>query len=110
MHRRPTRSTRTCNLLPRPSLFRSRQGRARGSDGKSWIQPRTLAVANGIFGPSSEEIAWARRIAAAHAAALAEGRAVVLVDGKLVEALHVAEAQRLVALAEEIASIEAAEA
>src|SRR3546814_7056310 len=66
-----------------------RQGRALGFDGKSLIHPKTLAVANGIFGPSSEEIAWARRIAAAHAAALAEGRAVVLVDGKQIGRAHV---------------------
>lgn len=82
-----------------------RQGVEFGFDGKSLIHPKTIAAANAAFAPSAAAIAWARRITEAHAAAEAEGKGVLLVDGKLVEALHVAEAERLVALAERIQAL-----
>jgi citrate lyase subunit beta/citryl-CoA lyase len=88
-------------------LASCRQGRDLGFDGKTLLHPRTIAGANAAFGPSAEEIAWAHRITTAHAAALAEGKGVTLVDGQLVEGLHVAEAQRLVRLADTIAALEA---
>ncbi len=81
-----------------------RQGRALGFDGKSLIHPKTIAAANRIFGPAPDELARARRIIAAHDAALAAGSGVTLVDGKLVERLHVEEARRLLALADTIAA------
>jgi citrate lyase subunit beta/citryl-CoA lyase len=87
-------------------LASCKQGRDLGFDGKTLLHPRTIAGANAAFGPSEEEIAWAHRIAAAHRAALAEGKGVTLVDGQLVEGLHVVEAQRLVAMAETIAALE----
>jgi len=85
-----------------------RQGVEFGFDGKSLIHPKTIAVANAAFAPSAGDVAWARRITAAHAAAAAEGKGVLLVDGKLVEGLHVAEARRLVALAESIEALHGA--
>lgn len=88
-------------------LASCRQGRDLGFDGKTLLHPKTIAGANEAFGPSSEEIEWAHRISAAHEEALAEGKGVTLVDGQLVEGLHVAEAQRLVALADTIAAMEA---
>ena len=81
-----------------------RQGRDLGFDGKTLIHPRTIAAANQAFSPGAEEVASARRIIEAHAAAEADGRGVVVVDGRLVEALHVAEARRVVALAAAIAA------
>ncbi len=78
------------------------QGRELGFDGKTLIHPKQLEAANAVFGPTPEAVADAKKIIAAFAAAQAEGKGVVLVDGKLVENLHVAEAQRLVALAEAI--------
>ena len=78
------------------------QGRELGFDGKTLIHPKQLEAANAVFGPTPEAVAEAKKIIAAFAAAQAEGKGVVLVDGKLVENLHVAEAQRLVALAEAI--------
>jgi citrate lyase subunit beta / citryl-CoA lyase len=80
-----------------------RQGRELGFDGKTLIHPKQIAVANTTFAPSAEEIEWSRRIIAAHAEAEAAGRGVVLVDGRLIENLHVEDARRLLALAEEIA-------
>ena len=73
-----------------------RQGREMGFDGKTLLHPKTIDGANKIFGPSDQEIAWAGKIKAAHDAAVAEGKGVTLVDGQLIEALHVEEAQRLV--------------
>lgn len=85
-----------------------RQGRELGFDGKTLIHPKTIAAANAAFAPQPEEVGWSRRVIAAHAAAQASGRGVVLVDGKLIENLHVAAAHRTVALAEEIAAMERA--
>jgi citrate lyase subunit beta/citryl-CoA lyase len=76
-----------------------RQGRDLGFDGKTLIHPRTIEAANLAFTPSDEELELAGRIIQAHAAAEATGQGVVVVDGRLVEALHVAEARRVVALA-----------
>ncbi|MGC8468643.1 MAG: HpcH/HpaI aldolase/citrate lyase family protein [Acetobacteraceae bacterium] len=87
-----------------------RQGLELGFDGKTLIHPRTIETANRIFAPGEAEIAQARRIIAAHAEAAAAGQGVVVLDGRLIENLHVAEARRKVALAEAIASRTAAAA
>ncbi len=84
-----------------------RQGAELGFDGKTLIHPKTIDAANRVFSPSAAEMAWSRRIIAAHAEAAAAGKGVVVVDGKLVESLHVATARRLVTLAEQIAALEA---
>jgi citrate lyase subunit beta / citryl-CoA lyase len=80
------------------------QGRALGFDGKTLIHPKQIAPANAAFAPSIDEVAQARKIIAAHETALAEGKGIVVVDGRLVENLHVAAAQRTLALAEAIAA------
>jgi citrate lyase subunit beta/citryl-CoA lyase len=80
------------------------QGRDLGFDGKTLIHPRQIAAANAAFGPSAEAVAHARRQIAAYEAALATGKGVAVLDGKLVESLHVVEAKRLVALAEQVAA------
>ena len=80
------------------------QGRDLGFDGKTLIHPKTLAMANEIFAPQPEELDFARRIIQAHGDAEAAGAGVVLLDGKLIEALHVVEAKRLLALAEAISA------
>lgn len=81
-----------------------RQGRDLGFDGKTLIHPCQIAGANAAFSPSADELARARRIVSAHAAAAAQGKGVTLLDGRLVEALHVREAQRVIAQAETIAA------
>jgi len=88
--------------------FSCDQGRELGFDGKTLIHPKTIAACNAVFGPDADEIALAQRIIAAHADADAQGKGVVLVDGKLVENLHVENARRLLALSEAIAALEAA--
>ena len=85
-----------------------RQGKELGFDGKTLIHPKTIAKTNEVFAPSVDEVAWSRRIIEAHAQATAAGQGVVVVDGKLIENLHVENAKRLVALAEAISDLEAA--
>ena len=85
-----------------------RQGKELGFDGKTLIHPKTIAKANEVFAPSEEEIEWSHKIIAAHAQATAEGKGVVVVDGKLIENLHVENAKRLVALADAIRELESA--
>jgi len=85
-----------------------RQGRDLGFDGKTLIHPKTIAAANGAFAPAPDELAWSRRIIAAHAEAASAGKGVVLVDGKLIVSLHVEGARRVVALAEAIVALEGA--
>jgi citrate lyase subunit beta / citryl-CoA lyase len=81
-----------------------RQGRDLGFDGKTLIHPKTIEAANRAFAPSEAELAAARAVVAAHADAEAQGKGVVVVDGRLVEALHVEAARRLLELAEAIAA------
>jgi citrate lyase subunit beta/citryl-CoA lyase len=84
-----------------------RQGRAFGFDGKTLIHPKQIEPANAVFAPSPEEVAWSRRVIAAHAEADARGQGVVLLDGRLVENLHVADARRVVAIAEMVDQMKA---
>ena len=82
------------------------QGRDMGFDGKTLIHPKTIATANRIFAPSPDDLASARRIIAAHAEATAQGKGVVVVDGRMIENLHVEQAQRQLALAKAIAELD----
>jgi citrate lyase subunit beta / citryl-CoA lyase len=70
-----------------------RQGRELGFDGKTLIHPKQISTANAAFAPTREEITWSRRVTAAHAEAAAAGKGVVLVDGRLIENLHVESAR-----------------
>lgn len=81
-----------------------RQGRDLGFDGKTLIHPRQIEAANAAFGMSDAEIERARAVIAAWGEAQVRGSGVAVVDGKLVEALHVEEAQRVLALARAIAA------
>jgi citrate lyase subunit beta / citryl-CoA lyase len=82
------------------------QGRALGFDGKTLIHPKQIAPTNTAFAPGADELAQAAKIIAAHAAAEAEGKGIVVVDGRLVENLHVDTARRAVALAAAIGELE----
>jgi len=82
-----------------------RQGKELGFDGKTLIHPKTVAKTNEVFAPSEADVAWARKIITAHAEAEAQGKGVVLVDGKLIESLHVVGARRQVELADAIAEM-----
>jgi citrate lyase subunit beta / citryl-CoA lyase len=82
-----------------------RQAADLGFDGKTLIHPKTIAKANEIFAPAAADVVWSRRVIAAHAEATAQGRGVVVLDGRLIENLHVDEARRVVALAEAIEAV-----
>lgn len=81
------------------------QGRELGFDGKTLIHPRQLEAANAVFAPAADELDRAREIIAAWREASARGSAVVVVGGRLVENMHVAEAERLIAVAEAVAEM-----
>jgi citrate lyase subunit beta/citryl-CoA lyase len=76
-----------------------RQGRDLGFDGKTLIHPRQIGAANAAFGVPEAEIERARAVIAAWGEAQSRGSGVAVVDGQLVEALHVEEARRVLALA-----------
>lgn len=82
------------------------QGRDMGFDGKTLIHPAQLEIANAAFAPSEEEIAVARRQIAAFEAAKADGQGVAVVDGKIVENLHIVTATAILAKAAAIAAME----
>lgn len=81
-------------------------GRDMGFDGKTLIHPAQVAIANSAFGPTAEEIELARRQIAAFEAAEAEGQGVAVVDGRIVENLHIVTARATLAKAEAIAALE----
>ena len=80
-----------------------RQAADFGFDGKTLIHPKQIATANEVFAPAAGEVDWARRVIAAHADAVARGDGVVVLDGRLIENLHVDDARRVLALADAIA-------
>jgi (3S)-malyl-CoA thioesterase len=81
------------------------QGRDLGFDGKTLIHPGQIAVANEVFAPSEAEIEEARAIVAAFEEAEARGAGVAVLNGRIVENLHVETARRLIARAEAIAAM-----
>jgi (3S)-malyl-CoA thioesterase len=72
------------------------QGRDLGFDGKTLIHPDQLAIANEVFAPGEEEVALARRQIEAFEAAMARGEGVAVVDGRIVENLHIVTARALI--------------
>lgn len=79
------------------------EGRALGMDGKTLIHPDQIALANEIFAPKPDDVAWARKIIAAFEDPSATGKGVITLDGKMVELLHRDMALRTVAIADAIA-------
>jgi (3S)-malyl-CoA thioesterase len=79
------------------------QGRDLGFDGKTLIHPAQVEIANACFAPTEAEIDLARRQIAAHAEIEATGQGVAVVDGKIVENLHVETAKKTLSKAEAIA-------
>ena len=84
------------------------QGLEMGFDGKTLIHPSQVEPCNEVFAPSAAEIEMAGKIVAAFKAAQAEGKGVVTVDGRMIENLHVEQAERALALASAIKELQAA--
>ena len=83
-----------------------RQGAGLGFDGKSLIHPTHLEIANRAFSPEPTELAWARTVAQAFELDENAGKGVIKVEGRMVERLHLAQAKRLIAVADAIAARE----
>jgi (3S)-malyl-CoA thioesterase len=81
------------------------QGRDMGFDGKTLIHPAQLEIANACFAPSAEELELAQRQIEAFDAVVATGGGVAVVDGRIVENLHVVTARALIAKAVAIAAM-----
>ncbi|MEM6621205.1 MAG: CoA ester lyase [Pseudomonadota bacterium] len=82
-----------------------RQGRALGFDGKTLIHPSQIAVANEAFAPDPDALELAQRQIAVYEQAKSDGQGIAVLDGKIVENLHVAAAQRLMAQWEAIKAL-----
>ncbi|MEL6890858.1 MAG: CoA ester lyase [Actinomycetota bacterium] len=83
-----------------------RQGMEMGFDGKTLIHPSQVDPANEVWSPAADEVDHARRVIAAFDEAVAAGKGVVTVDGRMVENLHVDNARRTIAVADAIAARE----
>ena len=81
------------------------QGRDMGFDGKTLVHPAQVDVCNDAFAPSEDEVALARRQIAAFEETAAAGNGVAVVDGRIVENLHVVTAKQILAKAEAIAAL-----
>ncbi|MBY6160650.1 CoA ester lyase [Mameliella alba] len=81
------------------------QGRDMGMDGKTLIHPAQVEIANAAFAPDASEIDLARRQIDAFEEAEKAGQGVAVVDGKIVENLHVETARKTLAKAEAIAAL-----
>ena len=76
------------------------QGLDFGFDGKTLIHPRQIDICNRVFTPSEAEVAFARAVIAAYALPENAAKGAIRVDGKMAERLHLAQAEKLVAVAE----------
>ena len=85
-------------------------GRTLGMDGKTLIHPSQVTPCNEIFSPTDEEVTWSRAIIAAFDDPENDHKGVITVDGKMVERLHLAMAERTVAIADAIDTMRSAEA
>lgn len=82
------------------------QGRDMGYDGKTLIHPAQVAIANEVFAPAAEEVSLAKRRIEAFEMAEAAGEGVAVVDGSIVEKLHIETDRALLAKAETISALE----
>ncbi|TPG22477.1 CoA ester lyase [Sphingomonas koreensis] len=74
------------------------QGRALGFDGKSLIHPAQIDACTAAFSPDAGEVARAQAVVAAFADPANAGKGAIRIDGRMVERLHLAEAERVLAL------------
>lgn len=74
------------------------QGRDLGFDGKTLIHPKQIPGANAAFAPGPAEVEQSKAIVAAWSEARAQGKGICVLNGKLIEKLHVEDAERLLQL------------
>jgi citrate lyase beta subunit len=78
------------------------QGKEMGFDGKSLIHPKQVEIVNNVWAPNPEAIDHASRVIACYTEAMQQGKGVAVLDGKLIEALHVDQAKALLLMAHAI--------
>jgi citrate lyase subunit beta/citryl-CoA lyase len=83
------------------------QGRVLGFDGKTLIHPAQIDTANRVFSPSASELSHARDVVAAFARPENRGKGVISLNGQMVELLHLAQAERLIAIDDAIRRLDA---
>ncbi len=76
-----------------------RQGAELGFDGKTLIHPSQVPICNRVYAPTEAEIEHAKRVIATFREAERSGSGVATVDGRMIENLHVANAERVLTLA-----------
>ncbi len=81
-----------------------RQGAQMGFDGKTLIHPSQVEPANRVWAPADDAVEDARALIATFDEAVAAGKGVVTHNGRMIENLHVANAHRILAIAEAIAA------
>ena len=81
------------------------QGATMGFDGKTLIHPSQVDIANDVWAPTAEDVDYSQRVIAAFELAIAEGRGVITVDGRMIENLHVDNARRVLAVQKAIDAI-----
>lgn len=84
------------------------QGRTLGMDGKTLIHPSQVGPCNEIFSPTEKEVSWSRKIIDAFRQPENAKKGVIVVDGRMVERLHLTMAQHTVEIAEQIRETETA--
>ena len=84
------------------------RGRTLGMDGKTLIHPSQVAPCNEIFSPTQDEVDWSRKVIDAFGQPENATKGVIVVEGRMVERLHFAMAQRTVQIAEQIREMEKA--
>ncbi len=82
------------------------QGRQLGFDGKTLIHPGQVEPCNRVFAPTEAQVEESRTILAAWEEALASGRGVATVNGRMIENLHVRNAQRVLAVSDAVTALE----
>ena len=82
----------------------ARQGREMGFDGKTLIHPSQVGPANVAFSPSDDDIERARGMIAAFQEASAQGQGVATFNGKMIEELHIRDANRILAFADALST------
>ena len=71
------------------------QGAELGFDGKTLIHPRQIEACNRIFGPTEDQLAWAKAVVEAFEAPEAAGKGAIRLGGQMIERLHLEQARRM---------------
>jgi len=77
------------------------EARALGFVGKQVIHPSQIPIANEVFSPSADEVAWAERVVSAYEEALRQGRGAIRLDDALIDNVHYRLARRILERARE---------